>query len=163
MLKVKLVNSTVEALIDDKFLYLYSYRWLLSKDGYVFRYGNPGFILMHHDVIGRPPKGLETDHKNRIRHDNQSLNLHHVTHAQNMQNRSPRKKTSKYLGVFLKRENGKWRARIKKNCKIYQLGTYKHEIDAAIAYDLAALRLYGPTATLNLLNQEKSKNEKIAV
>ena len=38
-------------------------------------------------MIGKPPKGLVTDHINRNRLDNRKENLRHVTHSENMLNR----------------------------------------------------------------------------
>ncbi len=57
--------------------------------------------------------------------------------------------TSKFLGVFLKKENKKlvsgnikeyyyWVATIRKNNKVFNLGRFKNEIEAAMAYDEAA-------------------------
>jgi len=58
-------------------------------------------------------------------------------------------KTSKYVGVSLKRSNLKWLATITKNRKGYSLGTFDSEIEAAKAYDKKALELYGENAKLN--------------
>lgn len=158
MIQVPLSNSTTRALIDVEFIHLLQHDWFLTKDGYVVRAVGNKQIYMHHDVIGYPPLPLETDHRNRIKHDNQKHNLRHVTHAQNMQNK-PRG-SSRYLGVFLNPKTGRWRARIKKNGHIYHLGTHDHEIHAALAYDNKSRELYGDLATLNFPNLgiENSKN-----
>lgn len=147
MISIPLSNSSVLALLDDEFVSLTQLSWFLSKDGYVSSLVGTKHIYMHHMVIGYPPEGLVTDHRNRIKHDNQKHNLRHVTHAQNMQNKE--RGTSQYLGVFLNKKTGKWRARIKKDGKIYLLGTFVHEIHAAMAYDTKSRELYGSTATLN--------------
>lgn len=150
MQAIELSNSTVRAFVDDKFLFLRLFSWFLTKDGYVSRFDGKKQIYMHHEVIGYPPKGLETDHKNRIKYDNTSDNLRHVTHAQNMANKAPHSNaTSRFLGVFLVKTSGRWRARIKKDNVIYHLGNHRSELAAARAYNIAALRLYGESATLN--------------
>lgn len=53
--------------------------------------------------------------------------------------------SSAYVGVSWCRRLQKWKATIK---KVY-LGYFTSEVDAAKAYDAAALRLFGPTAKLN--------------
>jgi hypothetical protein len=58
-------------------------------------------------------------------------------------------KTSQYVGVFLRRDRGKWVAKIGFRNKQYNLGNYDVEEDAALAYDKKALKLYGETARLN--------------
>jgi hypothetical protein len=61
-------------------------------------------------------------------------------------------KKSKYVGVFHRPENGKWRSIIKMNGKSKSLGNYVNEIDAAIAYDNAMIEQYGYDAVKNYLN-----------
>ena len=38
----------------------------------------------HHVILGKPPKGYVTDHKNGDGLDNQKENLHHITQSENM-------------------------------------------------------------------------------
>jgi len=52
-----------------------------------------------------------------------------------------------YCGVS--KQNNNYFAHIRKNSKCIYLGTYKLESDAAIAYDIKAYELFGPTAKLN--------------
>jgi hypothetical protein len=159
MIEVELTNSKVRALLDDGFAHLLLYSWFLTKDGYVSR-SNGTFIqqiYMHHDVVGYPPKGLETDHRNRIKHDNQLHNLRHVTHAQNMQNK--KRGSSRFLGVFYDKTKHLWRARIKKDGVRYELGRHSDEAIAARAYDSKARELYGLTATLNFPDKSEASLE----
>jgi hypothetical protein len=61
---------------------------------------------------------------------------------------------SPYKGVNwqqFKGKNGKWRAQISVDGKQRHLGLFKTEIEAAVAYDEAALELHGPFARLNIL------------
>jgi hypothetical protein len=64
-------------------------------------------------------------------------------------NRKPQEGTSLYKGVSYHKKGGKWAARIKTKGKIYNLGHYKNEINAAIAYNDAAKSMFGEYAKLN--------------
>jgi hypothetical protein len=98
----------------------------------------PWLILMHHEVIGKPPSGMETDHINGNTLDNRKENLRHVTHRQNMQNRHQRK-TSRFPGVSAFRD--KWRSDIRIKGKSKYLGIFKDEMEAFCAYRRAVERL----------------------
>ncbi len=64
-------------------------------------------------------------------------------------------KTSKYIGVCFAKKIHKdkiytaWVAKICLNSKRIQIGRYLFEEDAAKAYDIEALKLFGKTASLN--------------
>ena len=62
----------------------------------------------------------------------------------------PRKliRTSIYKGVH-RRENGKWRAAIRFNGKLKNLGTFEDETDTARAYNAAAIAIFGDFACPN--------------
>ena len=63
------------------------------------------------------------------------------------QRRKPR--ASRFFGVERSRDRRSWCARIKVSNKRYYLGTFRDEIDAARAYDAAALKYYGNRAMIN--------------
>lgn len=58
-------------------------------------------------------------------------------------------KTSKYQGVYFSEERKKWKAQISPNRQRVSLGSFDREIDAAKAYNEAAIRFYGDKAKLN--------------
>lgn len=58
---------------------------------------------------------------------------------------------SGYRGVSLESRSKKWIATIWKNYKMLSLGLYKDPEQAALAYDCAAIQLYGGDAQLNIL------------
>ena len=66
-------------------------------------------------------------------------------------------KTSKYIGVCLKKDRGRWRATINYRKKQYSLGNHATEKEAALAYDKKALELYGTQARLNFPVKKRRK------
>jgi hypothetical protein len=89
-----------------------------------------------HQLILPAPKGLEVDHINRNGLDNRRSNLRIVTHQQN-QNNQPKRAyaSSKYFGVSICRERNSWQAGCNFNGKRKNLGQFKTEIEAAVAYN----------------------------
>ena len=92
----------------------------------------------------------EVDHKDGNPSNNTRENLRGATRSQNQMNRVKVEGTSsKYKGVYFCNFTGKWRARIKKDGTIYNLGRYENEDDAGMAYDNAAILKFGQYAKLN--------------
>tara|TARA_R110000824_G_scaffold264525_1_gene453388 strand:+ start:527 stop:1084 length:558 start_codon:yes stop_codon:yes gene_type:complete len=88
------------------------------------------------------------DHINNERLDNNPANLRAVTSAQNSSNRTSWKdSSSKYLGV--NKSYDKWKAEIWIDGANKHLGSFEREVDAAKAYDVAALERYGEYANPN--------------
>lgn len=114
-------------------------------------------MLLHREVmervLGRRLSSEErVDHKNGDGLDNRRQNLRLATHAQNMCNRRPsRGSTSRFLGVHYDSSRGKWRAKIKPvNGRYEHLGRFDSEVEAAVAYNVAAAREHGDFARLNV-------------
>ena len=89
----------------------------------------------------------QADHRNRITLDNTSLNLRIATRRQNQQNRGVQKNSSGYKGVGCK--NGKYWSRITALGQRWFLGRFKTAVEAAKAYDKAAVSLFGEFALTN--------------
>jgi len=109
-------------------------------------------IYMHHKVMGRSPAGMEIDHINGNGLDNRKENLRFCTHQQNLQAR--RKKnpnaSSQYKGVHWSKDKKRWRTIIRRiDGKREHLGYFNSELDAAKAYDKAALEMFGEFAVVN--------------
>jgi hypothetical protein len=149
------------AIVDDEdFESLSQYRWTPSVQGrriYVQRNERDKNIAMHRQIMGVTDGRVFVDHINHNALDNRRCNLRICTHAENMRNRRPwRKSTSLYLGVSMSRpvRNGKVfgpyiLAHIQTNGKSIHLGQFKTEEDAARAYDAAAKHYHGEFANLN--------------
>lgn len=143
------------AIVDDTdFEKLSSYKWTLQSRGYVKTWDGDKAVYMHRLILDCV-HGEEIDHINKNKLDNRRGNLRLCTRSQNNANRniiSERDNGSVYKGVRWDEDRKKFLARIGVNGKTINLGRYKNEIDAARAYDLAALKYYGEYASLNFSN-----------
>lgn len=109
-------------------------------------------VNIHQLVIGNPvSKQWMITFKNGNSLDCRRENLQYIRKSENTQKHSKtqtkRVKSSKYLGVTLK--PAVYRARIYYNGKQVIIGEYKTELEAAIAYDKYATKLFGDKAKLN--------------
>lgn len=108
--------------------------------------GRPTSLRMHVLLTGE----LGVDHINHNGLDNRRANLRSASVAQNQGNRLPRAGTSsQYKGVYRNRRLGKWAAQITVEQRGIHLGLFADEMDAAKAYDSAALQAFGEFALLN--------------
>ncbi len=71
------------------------------------------------------------------------------TQSHNQRKRNTNK--SGYRGVSIEGRSGKWIATIWKNYRMYHLGLFSDLEQAALAYDTAAIQLYGDDAQTNIL------------
>lgn len=145
MKEIQLTQKQV-ALVDDcDFERLNSFKWYARKHSKTFYAGRMSpwingtryLIQMHYEVIGMPPDGLMTDHKNGCGIDNRRDNLRFVTSRQNCQNRKNIKKTSKHPGVYWREDRKKWIARIRIKGKSKYLGQFTDEKEAFTVYSRA--------------------------
>ena len=111
---------------------------------------------MHREIMGFP-EGQMVDHENGDSLDNRIDNLRIATREQNAQNKGKtRKKTSsKYIGVYYDRNKKRWIVRIMYKYRKIYVGTFKDEIEAARAHDIAAKKYHGRFARLNFPNTDR--------
>ena len=96
-------------------------------------------VLMHR-VIMDAPKGMDVDHINGNGLDNRKENLRICTRSQNLHNsKKPSTNTSGYKGVIWNKQCRKWQAKIHTSGKTRHLGLFVGILDAARAYDEAAV------------------------
>ena len=142
------------------------YIWRLSNVGYPItrvRSGRSGLEYMHR-IIMDFPKG-EVDHRNGNKLDNRRGNLRLATRSENQANNSLQSNnTTGFKGVYRFRNTGRYTASISINKKIVYLGVFDDPVDAAMAYDSAAVEHYGDFAMTNarmgyLAIAEKEKEE----
>lgn len=140
------------ALVDDEdFKVLNRYKWHCNNCGYAMqrvRAGKQKRNIMMHRVILNCPDGMQTDHIDGNRLNNQKNNLRICTQSQNEINKGRRETNiSGYKGVSYHDKYIK--ARISCGGKQYHLGYFPDLISAAKAYDVKARELFGEYARLN--------------
>ena len=115
---------------------------------------SPKRTVLMHRFIKSAPKHLMVDHKDRNSLNNTRKNLRLCTHRQNCMNRPMAKQnTSGYKGVFWDPRHGfghkNWHAKVGWNYKAISAGYYATKVEAAVAYNALAKKLYGKFAVLN--------------
>lgn len=102
---------------------------------------------MHRVILGLTDPHIQSDHKNGDTLDNRRENLRPATHSENARNRCrPRTATSAYKGVYWKKDNRKWGARIAVSGKDIHLGYFSDPAEASAAYQKAAEERHGAFA-----------------
>lgn len=139
-----------EAQVDDEdYDYLMQWSWSFAAGGYAVTSDGR---YMHKLVADR--KGLntslKTDHHDQNSLNNQRYNLREATQAQNGRNRGRNSNnTSGFKGVWWHEQIKRWRADIRVDHKKIYLGTFDTPVDAARAYNEAAVKHFGEFAFLN--------------
>jgi hypothetical protein len=91
------------------------------------------------------------DHTDGNRANNCRFNLRKCTLAENQRNkRKSHAGRSRYKGVTYDKDRNKWFARCRMGKNRVRRGCYDNELDAARAYDYAAVASFGPYARPNL-------------
>lgn len=109
---------------------------------------NGRFVLMHRFLLSISDPDVRVDHRNGNGLDNRRSNLRLANASQNAANSGKRSLKRPYKGVY--RNGAGWSSSITVNRKQWHLGTYKTPEQAAVAYDLTAVQVYGEFAKCNL-------------
>jgi hypothetical protein len=151
------------ALVDDE-----DYEWLIRDYAWHKIKGESTFyahawlrgskpkrkVYMHRIILG-VPKGIEVDHIDGNGLNNRRNNLRSCTSSENHFNSRKRRlyggipTTSLYKGVTQNKKSGNWITRIYIRGKQTHVGAFPTELEAAAAYDMAAIREYGRFAKVN--------------
>jgi len=132
-------NST---LVGRECGHLASHGYRVLKIGSEIKLTHRVVWFLHHNEW--PPEDKVMDHINGNRLDNRIENLRIATRSQNGANRKYQtNNTSGYRGVHWVKADKIWRASIKVNNKVKQLGRYKTAEEASEVYELAADLLFG--------------------
>jgi hypothetical protein len=156
--KIDLGDSVFTIVEPLDYYRLNCFKWTINGNGikfYAVRYAKIGpgktkTIRLHREIMN-PPAGLLVDHRNLDSLDNRRANLRIATHSQNQCNKSKTKSRtlSRFVGVTRDKNRSKWEARLKHHGKKIWLGRFDSEIDAARAYDRAAIKYHKEFARLN--------------
>jgi len=158
---IELTKGQVAIVDDEDFDALAQYRWNYNAAGYArrtinFRLPDGKFscshVMMHHAIIGKPPRGSVVDHCNLNKLDNRRENLRVCTYSQNTANSKLSSRSSTGFKGVTKIKNQPFRpfrAGICVRGKTYILGNFSTAEAAGAAYAKAALEHFGEFARTN--------------
>jgi hypothetical protein len=149
-------------LVDDKLWHsLTKYSWSIDNSGYASGNVNNKVVRMHRYIMELNGHNLEEitksknviDHINNNKIDNRYENLRVNTLTGNGHNKTKKENaSSKYKGVTYFKRDKNWLVQITKDNTYYYGGYYKTEEEAAIAYNIKAIEIYGKEyANLNII------------
>ena len=139
---------------DDKWHEVMKYKWSLTTAKYAQSVIDGDHIRLHRFILNAADDVL-IDHINNNKLDNRTENLRISNSGNNSHNRKKNPNaSSKYYGVSFEKKSQNWKSEIRKDNKRYNIGNFKTEQEAAIAYNKKATELYGEFAKLNIIEPE---------
>jgi hypothetical protein len=164
MREISLTQGKVAQVDDEDFEWLSQWKWHWSK-GYARccqytgrRNGKETFTrLFMHRLLMNAPKGTAVDHIDGDGLNNQKANLRLATISENNMNMKQTKNKTGLKGVWFCAKTNRYQAKICKDEVVTNLGSYVTKEEAGIAYDNAALRMFGEYASPNYTNEEREK------
>lgn len=155
MREIPLTQGRVAHVDDADYEQVACHKWFFCEvrkgtgKGYAVRTVNDRCVYMHR-VVADAPRGMQVDHIDGDRLNNARANLRLATLRDNRRNNHGyANNKSGFKGVGWHTKAGKWVARITVNNKPKHLGLFVDRIDAARAYNAAALIHFGEFACLN--------------
>ncbi len=161
MKQIPLTQGKVAIVDDCDYEYLMQWKWCAIKQRATYyaqrKIWQSGIgyvtVLMHRTIAeraGMNVDSLEVDHRDASGLNNQRDNLRPATRSNNSVNRPMNcNNKSGFKGVSWHKRAGKWVAQICGAAQRYYLGLYDDKIEAAKAYNVKALELFGEFAYLN--------------
>lgn len=148
---INISNSTKLMLIDDEDVTrITNYSWSLNSNETIISANIGGKTTTIGRFILNYTGENQVDHEDLNILNNQKSNLRIATRSQNQQNRNVMSNNSTgYKGVFWQKSRGKYLVQIKTETQRIHIGRFSDPIEAAKAYDAAAIKHFGPFAQLN--------------
>lgn len=151
MKKIPLTQGKFALVDDEDYERLMQWNWQYHPSSK----GVARSLFMHEAILGKK-EGKEIDHIDGNPLNNCRANLRHCTHSQNMQHQLHQKgRSSKYRGVSWSPRGRRWQASIGHHRKLFWLGYFDTEKEAAEVYDVKATKLFGEFARLNFLERKE--------
>jgi hypothetical protein len=151
---IRLTQGQFAIVDEEDFEYLNQWNWVATKHKHTYYAAttmsltSSKKIYMHTVITGNID--FITDHKDGNGLHNYKSNLRKCTQQQNLMNmRITLRGTSDFKGVHRQNNKSKYMSTIRINGKQVSLGGFDNEIDAAKAYDCAALKNFGEFARIN--------------
>lgn len=162
-MKIELTQGKIAIVDSEDYGWLNQWNWTAAKKKtglgwYVYRQNLVTGDIFRPLTMARQILGLEyrdsrqADHINHDNLDNRRENIRILTAAANKQNQPSRGGSSRFVGVTWDRR-GYWRAQIQVDGKMFNLGGYDSEEEAALARDAYVLAK-GTHHALNLAKRE---------
>ncbi len=158
MKTIPLTQGQVALVDDEDYERLSKFKWYAQRQRDTFYAkrnvrlpdGKRAALKMHREILGLTDPKILVDHRDHDGLHNWRHNLRMCNKQQNMRNqRKHQGTTSVYKGVSFVNREKKWVSQIGINKKRIRLGYFSFEVDAARAYDAAALKYFGEFACLN--------------
>jgi hypothetical protein len=160
MKRIVLTREKESIVDDDVWEWAKAYNWCYANVGYAVRritlgYKQSRIIFLHREIM-QAPRGVHVHHISGDKLDNRRSNLEILNVGEHREHHGHTSGpiTGKYKGVYWATRAGRWMAKIKRLGKNIYLGSFTNESDAALAYDVEALKIFGPGCYLNFPDGE---------
>jgi len=129
--------------------WLSQWQWHMASGGYAARSVKGRQIFMHREIM-QPPEGMVVDHVDGNKANNCRFNLRVCTRRENQGNLPKQRGThSRFKGVSYNKRRDRYFAQCDFGGKHRWLGFFDDEVEAARAYDHAAVEECGEFARVN--------------
>lgn len=147
---------------DDDYESLAKYHWYNGGSHGLYAVATiDGEIQFMHRIILGAKKPLVVDHINNSSCDNRRANLRICLQKQNAINsrkqlvaKNDRTTSSKYKGVYFRKDRKRWSAYVGTGKDREWLGCYATQEEAALAYNKAAIERWGEFSKPNAINDD---------